>query len=340
MNVNRISFRKNKIPVGLDFPGLTFRYFQDETDYQEIVRVFNACKEVDGEDTSLTLEDIAHQYEHLERCDLSKDMIFIEVDEEVIGYARVGWYPEDSGDRIYYSLGWILPVWRRKGIGSAVLHFCENRLREIAANHPEECTKFFQAGHSDQQEGLIHLLEENGYSGTRWFYEMTRPIEDPLPEVSLPAGLEVRPVPEDRYRDVFEAQNEAFRDHWGHVEATETDYRRFLSEPTFDSSLWKVAWDGEEVAGMVLNFLNAKENQEFQRKRGYTENISVRRPYRRQGLARYLLIQSIEMFRDMGMEETALGVDAQNPNQALSLYEGVGYQVVKKFTTRRKRLDV
>jgi len=123
MNVNRLSVQKFKIPVDLDIPGLSFRYFQDETDYQEIVRVFNACKEVDGEDTSLTLEDIAHQYDHLERCDLSTDMIFIEVDEEVIGYARVGWYPEDSGDRIYYSLGWILPVWRRKGIGSAVLQF-------------------------------------------------------------------------------------------------------------------------------------------------------------------------------------------------------------------------
>ena len=37
---------------------------------------------------------------------------------------------------------------------------------------------------------------------------------------------------------------------------------------------------------MVRNFINHKENQEANRKRGYTENISVRRPWRRQGIAR------------------------------------------------------
>lgn len=338
MKAEYLKVKGMRIPQRPDIPGLSFRHFQGKSDYQHIVDVFNVCKKKDGEEYTMTLESIGHHYDHLERCDLSKDMVFIEVDGDVIGYARVGWYPEDSGDRIYYSLGWILPDWRRKGIGTSVLLFCENRLRAIAAKHPQDCNKFFQAEYNDRRLDVEGLLKENGYQETRWFYEMKRPIDAPLPEVSLPAGLEVRPVPEDRYRDVFDAQDEAFRDHWGHVDATETDYQRFLSDPTFDPSLWKVAWDGEEVAGMVLNFLNKEENKEYQRERGYTENISVRRPYRRQGLARYLLVKSIEMFREMGMEETALGVDAQNPNQALNLYEGVGYQVGKKYTTCRKPL--
>ncbi len=335
MKAEYLKVKGIKIPQRPDIPGLSFRHFQGKSDYQRIVDVFNACKKIDGEDYTMTLESIGHHYDHLERCDLSTDMVFIEVDGDVIGYARVGWYPEDSGDRIYYSLGWILPDWRQKGIGTNVLHFCENRLREIAVEHPRECNKFFQAEYNDHRLDVERLLKGFGYQETRWFYEMTQPIYAPLPEVSLPLGLEVRPVHEDRYRDVFDAQDEAFGDHWGHVDATETDYQRFISDPTFDPSLWKVAWDGKKVAGMVLNFLNKKENEEYQRKRGYTENISVRRPYRRQGLARYLLVKSIEMFREMGLEETALGVDAQNPNQALNLYEGVGYQVGKKYTTCR-----
>jgi ribosomal protein S18 acetylase RimI-like enzyme len=64
----------------------------------------------------------------------------------------------------------------------------------------------------------------------------------------------------------------------------------------------------------------------------------VRRPWRRQGVARSLLVQSIEMFRQMGMEETALGVDTLNPNHALNLYEGVGYQIDRKWTNWRKPL--
>jgi len=101
-----------------------------------------------------------------------------------------------------------------------------------------------------------------------------------------------------------------------------------------------VGWDQDQVARMVLNYVNEEKNHEYQRKRGYTENISVRRPYRQQGLARYLLVSSIKMFQEMGMEETALGVFTQNQHQALSLYEGVGYKVNKKETVYRKPLTI
>ena len=321
-----------------DIPGLRFRYFQGESDYANILNVFNSCKDVDGVDYSMAIENISHHYKHLERSDPYTDLIFVEVDGKAIGYGRVGWYPEDAGDKIYYGLGWVIPAWRRKGIGTAILKFIEHRGREIAADHSEDNKKYHQNDHNDQRADVAQLLKKNGYKEVRWGYEMVRSIDEPLPEVSLPKGLEVRPVPKNRYRDLFNAQNEAFRDHWGFVEATEEDYQRFLSEPTLNPSLWKVAWDQDQVAGMVLNYVHEEENREYQRKRGYTENISVGRPYRRQGLARYLLVSSIKMFQEMGMEETALGVDTQNQHQALSLYEGVGYKVDKKDTVYRKPL--
>jgi hypothetical protein len=34
----------------------------------------------------------------------------------------------------------------------------------------------------------------------------------------------------------------------------------------------------------------------------------------------------------MGMEETALGVDTQNPSGARGLYEGMGYREVQRHT--------
>lgn len=90
---------------------------------------------------------------------------------------------------------------------------------------------------------------------------------------------------------------------------------------------------------MVLNFLDEAENEEYQRKRGYTEGISVRRPWRRRGLARALLTRSLKMFQDMGMTEAALGVDTQNLSGALRLYESVGFQPVKKLTIYRKQFS-
>jgi mycothiol synthase len=322
-----------------DIDDLTFRNYQGESDHQHLLDVFNDTKDLDGVDFTMTLEEIGNHYRHIERCNLYTDMFFVEVNGLVVAYTRVGWYPETLGDRIYYSLGVIRKDWRRKGIGTAILALCEERLREIAAEHPRDCQKYFQLDHNNHQVGLAHLSKEFGYQEVRWGYSMDRPIDLPLPDVSLPAGLEVRPVTEADYRAVFDAQNEAFRDHWGHVEATEKDFQRFISDPNFDPSIWKVAWDQDQVAGMVLNFVNELENKEYNRKRGYTEYISVRRPYRRQGLARYLLVQSIKMFREMGMEETALGVDVDNPNHAISLYEGVGYQTRKTWITCRKSLS-
>jgi ribosomal protein S18 acetylase RimI-like enzyme len=168
---------------------------------------------------------------------------------------------------------------------------------------------------------------------------MLRPCSEPVDVNPLPEGLEVRPVAPEDYRKLFDANSEAFRDHWGYVPPTEEDYQNFLSFPNFNPDLWKVAWAGDEIVGMVLNFVDENENEAHNRKRGYTEDICVRRPWRRQGVARSLLTQSIQMFQQMGMEETCLGVDTQNPNGALQLYESVGYKEHRRGVTYRAPLN-
>ena len=45
------------------------------------------------------------------------------------------------------------------------------------------------------------------------------------------------------------------------------------------------------------------------------------------------------MFREMGMEETSLGVDTQNPSGALGLYESVGYREVQRHTFFIKAME-
>jgi ribosomal protein S18 acetylase RimI-like enzyme len=40
----------------------------------------------------------------------------------------------------------------------------------------------------------------------------------------------------------------------------------------------------------------------------------------------------------MGMEESALSVDAENPSGALQLYQSMGFEVVRRVTSYRKEL--
>ena len=89
----------------------------------------------------------------------------------------------------------------------------------------------------------------------------------------------------------------------------------------------------------VLNFIDERENEEFGLKRGFIEDIGVRRPYRRRGLARALIARSMRMMRDLGMTAGKLGVDTDNLTAALGLYTGLGFEVTKKHIIYQKPLE-
>ena len=91
---------------------------------------------------------------------------------------------------------------------------------------------------------------------------MIRPHLDDLPDAPLPAGLEIREVKPEHLRQIWDAATEAFRDEWGFVEPTDEDYERYLTDPVeSDTSLWRIAWDGDEVAGQVRSYINPVENE-------------------------------------------------------------------------------
>jgi mycothiol synthase len=64
----------------------------------------------------------------------------------------------------------------------------------------------------------------------------------------------------------------------------------------------------------------------------------VRRPWRKRGLAKALLACAMRKLIELGMHEAALGVDTQNPNGALGLYESMGFKPVKRWVTYRKAI--
>ena len=327
------------LPDAPTIPGLVFRGFAGEADYPKMLAVIDGSKAADGVQRSETLDEVTRNYSHLTNCDPHKDMLFAEIDGQVVAYNRVFWEVLKDGTRLYVLFGFLLPAWRRKGIGEAMLKYAEARLRQIAAGHPEPGERYFQSFAADTEKGAIALLESQGYQPVRYGIDMVRDLIEPFPDAPMPAGLEVRPSTEVHFRAIHAALNEAFRDHWGYREQPYEDFSHWVEGPTMKPQLWKVAWAGDEVAGTVLNFVNEAENAEYGRKRGYTEEISVRRPWRKMGLARSLLVQSMKMFKEMGMTETALGVDAQNLSGALKLYQSVGYKEVKRHITFRKPLS-
>ena len=137
---------------------------------------------------------------------------------------------------------------------------------------------------------------------------------------------------------IIRASVDAFRDEWGAVEMSDADIERWLKNPDHQPEMWVVAWDGDQVAGSILNYIDHERNERTQRKLGYTEMIGVGRPWRKRGLARAMLARSMQVHKEAGMTQTGLGVDVENLSGALRLYESMGYKVVSGGTTFRKTL--
>ncbi len=327
------------LPDAPNVDGLMFRRFQGEPDYARMIAVVNACRPVDGLEWVSTVEKVAYSYAHLKNSDPYQDMIFAQAAGQVIGYGRVEWFQENRGSRIYVHFGYVDPGWRRRGIGQAMLRWQERRLREIATQHPLDGPRFFQDVVYDSEIARNALVRREGYAPAALEALMVRPGLEDIPEMALPEGLEVRPVQPEHWRTIWEAAREAFSEHWGEGSPDDADYERMIHDPDFNPSLWQVAWEGDQVVGVVHAFIDQKENACYNRQRGWTEGICVRKPWRQRGVARALIARALRALKERGMQEAALTVHTDNPNQALRLYESMGFRTQKMQLIYRKPMD-
>ncbi|HET7704418.1 MAG TPA: GNAT family N-acetyltransferase [Candidatus Limnocylindrales bacterium] len=302
--------------------------------------VQDAARVADGEIERNSLQGFTTYYSHLERCDPARDLIVAEADGQVVAYARVEWNDSNDGERWYEGTCHVHPDWRRRGLGSRLLAWTEVRRWEIAADHEAageapDRARAFTTFLLDGDRGGATLLTRAGYVPFRRFASMRRTGLSDLPAHPLPDGIEIRPVTRDRaaMRQVFDADVEAFRDHFGWTESSDEKFEEFIGYDNVDPAHWVVAFDGDEVAGASLNGIHTDADGG---RTGWLDSIFTRRPWRKRGLARALIARSLALLRDQGFDEAYLGVDLANANQALALYESCGFAVLSGATAYRK----
>jgi mycothiol synthase len=172
-------------------------------------------------------------------------------------------------------------------------------------------------------------LAAAGYAVVRSSFEMECSLEGDLAEPMWPAGLVARPFDERDAEAVHAATDEAFTDHWGYVQTSFEAWRAQNLGDDEDVSLWRVAWDGGEIAGACINRPRRGEDETV----GWVGVLAVRRPWRRRGLGEALLRESFALFAARGKRSAGLGVDAENTTGAVALYERVGMHVVRRSDT-------
>ena len=319
-----------------ELPGVTIRMGSEDQDQdiKQQIEIFNATKDVLGANWTIQPEDLVSEYQVREHFDPTTQSWLAEKDGETVGVAECYWFDLPLEKRRVMRVG---VNWRKEFFGTPMpnilFELAEGKCQEMAAKMETDLNLVFSSWTMKNAQKRHDVFKAHGYTPVRYFFNMTRDNQKALADYPLPDGIVIRGAEENEYRKVFEAIEEAFKDHWGWSESTEEQYQEWIKHRHFQPELWKIAWDGDEVAGTVLNYVDEVENEEYNRKRGYTETICVRRQWRGKGIAKAIIAESIRMFTTMGMEECALGVDAENPSGALKLYQDLGFEEVEAQTS-------
>ena len=155
----------------------------------------------------------------------------------------------------------------------------------------------------ETEAGHRAILAAAGFETVRHFFLMRVPSLDDIPDAPLPDGIEVRPGHHGPAPARSSMPRPRRSETTGAIASRATTcFRTMYAKPELDTSLWVVAWDGDEIAGVVQNWIWPAENERLGVKRGWLERISVRRPWRRRGLGRAITAEALRRLRDAGMD--------------------------------------
>ncbi len=320
-------------------PGVAFRRFRGPEDFAPMADVITRSREADGVQIPAKAEDLASSFGHPTDFDPATDVLVAEAEGRMVGLARTWRDERADGTWVIEHAVSLIPEWRGHGLREALFDYNEGRARGLALQDVKERPRVLVLWANDEENEWKSLAIGRGYRPVQHEIDLVRSLAD-IPDMPLPASIEVRPVAEDDMRAVWDALRESSRQDWNYSESRwdEAHFEAFLHSPAAHPDLWQVAWDGDTLVGTVLPYIDAEENARYGWRRGHTESVYVREGYRGRGIARALLARAMRVLKERGMEEATLGMEVENPHDPLRLYEGMGFRVVKHFTWYQKPL--
>jgi mycothiol synthase len=297
-------------------------------DLAAVTKLINLC-EIDEYGTTETTEDDMRMRWQQPNFNLATDAwIVLAPDGQIVARASVG---NRQYIRIYAGAD-VHPAYRGRGIGTHLLRLTEERARKYVPLAPDGARVTFTGEASSVNIAGQKLLEKHGFTLIRNFWRMGIELEQTPPIAQWPAGVSVHTLVPGMEHAVYEADEEAFQDHWGYIpmDFEEWSHWAFKGEH-FDPSLWFLAMDGDEIAAFAM-CANEEESG------GWVHVLGVRRPWRRKGIGLALLHHAFGEFYRRNIHNIYLGVDAQSLTGATRLYKRAGMHVVRQYKNYEKEL--
>jgi ribosomal protein S18 acetylase RimI-like enzyme len=248
------------------------------------------------------------------------------VDGELRGYVDIYADPDPL-----YAVDLRVPPSEGTAVREALADWAEEEAASRVAGKAVTVMRFWGAALDMPKK---QALETRGYRVIRHFYRMRIDFEGEIPGPSWAEGVAVRPGTAADAQAAYEVQQETFRDSWSFNPVPFDEWRHWMmSHESFDPSLWFIAEAQGEIVGLALNRIHEADDR-----LGWVNILGVRRPWRRRGLARALLLHTFREFQARGAIAVALGVDAESLTGANRLYESVGMKVARQTDTYEKEL--
>jgi mycothiol synthase len=298
-------------------------------DLQEVFELSIACDMADSGIVDFTLEEYRMSWLDPDFNLATDAWVITGLDGKIVGYAETG---QRQHAKIF---GWVrvLPDYRGQGLEQYLIHLTEARARQHITQAAPQVRVTISNGSSHNNQAFAGILGQEGYTYRRSFCRMEIDMEEVPPAPEWPEGISIRTMQPGEERAVYELDEEAFQDHWGHMPTTFEDWEYWnVKRSTFDPSLWFLAVEDDTLAGGAFCSYDKELGL------GWIGTLAVRRPWRRKGLGMALLHQAFGEFYRRDIRKAGLGVDSQNLTGATRLYERAGMHVALQFDSYEKEL--
>lgn len=237
----------------------------------------------------------------------------------LIGYATLG---EDA------AINWqAAPEHEGAGIEEEALAWAESLLAGLRRRDAGAWGGPLVAGARQDDAARIAFLERHGFRYQGRFAElhMIRSLDEPIPDAPLPDGFEVRAYAgESELTQRANAQREVWQP-WSVGQISDNDYRRFTRLPGYERDLDIVTVAPDGVVAAYVNGWADPLNRI-----GDFGPVGALPAYRRRGLTRAALVESLRRMRAHGMERVCISTAATNA-PARSLYESIGFRAANRY---------
>ncbi len=298
-----------------------------------LVDVLNAAH-IDSSDwRAITLEEFL-QTEQAPGFDFGARFI-AELDGRPVGLVQASVEREGEDEMGVIRFG-VVPEFRGQGVEQLLV---ETGLRELQTSGTKTARVWVEGHRKDQME----LLERLGFRVIRVYSTMVMDLTDVSHNIGENSQVLIRPLDKSSEQDielVNRLYNECFGEHFGYRPDTLEETRHQILDSTFvgRKEFFFAMLDSESVGYLGFG-IDEKYNQEKNVKAGEILTIGVLPGYRRRGIGTRLVIHCLETLRTRGMTRAEVGVDDDNPTEAVGLYERVGFTVATKDSIYERELS-